>query len=156
MGERGPVPDPNAKRRNIDGQFTIVEWSELVDGEDVPPMPAGAWGEAACRLWDDLWRGPLRKELLPQHREALHLLIMIVERLHDPEISATAFKDYLDRFMKFSKMFGLDPSAVRGLRISVEPAKRASKPDGSGEAEDEVAKKRAEMQKRMGKAAGDD
>lgn len=135
MAGKGPAPKKGAIRRNAAGAWSVAEWGELVDGDEVPDPPDGIWCDEALGLWADLWSGPLRAELLPQHAPMMFVLLRCMNQLHDPELSDSALLRLSAELRMLSDRFGLDPSAVRRLRVEV-------KRPGAGGSVDEVAKAR--------------
>jgi len=145
MAGKGPAPSKDAKRRNIEGKWSVVDWSELVGGGSVPGLPSGDWSPEAEDFWEALWVGPLRDEFLPQHIPIMSAALRCAQLLSLPEVqgSVGAFLKVSAELRMLSDRLGLDPSAIRRMRIDVK------KPEKSGREDPPAVKSKAERRARV-------
>ena len=120
----GPLPNPNARRRNRGSGWVSVV---LPAGgrDEPPPQPPATYVrdgdrrkllKATREAWGSWWRSPMATAWLPADEPALRRAIVLVDVSLRGEASGVELKE----LRALEEAFGLSPKARRALRWAVQ------------------------------------
>ena len=109
----GPAPDPNALRRDRDGDFEVLPPS--FDG-DVPEFPLAAPSGAELVLWDELWTKP---QGVLWARLGLKFQVAAYVRAFLESVDPGASAGLKTAVLRMEGELALSTPGLKGLRLSI-------------------------------------